>query len=429
MTDRYRYVLDLQSPHSAARTSEKGNHVSVHAVLPGSVVRGAFAAVWWAAHGKVPAASQVFAALFDESLRVGQAIPDGADLRGASEWFCKYESKPTCEEFRVDDAVLAAKGRTAAHACTCGGPAKQSAGWYQPQLNRLRLTATQLSPDEKPESGLLYSREVIAAADKKGHPTRYTGELGVPPGEDPNWLHNTVIQVGGKRSLSLGLARVSIEDLPKTEAGAPDPAVLRLTSPTILLDEFGAPSLAEQALEAEIGRVSGDPIQIVHAGGRPGSWIRSELVTGWHMRSALPKPAEWAIAPGSTAVISGLTPDGARRLAAGIGYRTLEGFGAVDVIDPAATPDPPAPIGGERARSLLRFVAERQRGQTRAEVRRELNAMLAAVRSGADPSAAAAAAMTRPMARQLLGAGQAALRNLYALRTQADIEDALEALK
>ena len=93
------------------------------------------------------------------------------------------------------------------------------------------------------------------------------------------------------------------------------PVAIHLTSPAIIIDEWGAPSLDLEDVERELQRVSDDENLTLNR--RP-KWVRSELVTGWHGRSNLPKVSDWAFALGVSFIVDGLTADGWRRLRRGI---------------------------------------------------------------------------------------------------------------
>lgn len=310
------YTLTVDGRISAGRRAEQGFHRPAYAVIPGATVRGAFAAGWWRMNDD----SIAFARLFDADLRVGQAVPRGAMLRGASEDRCKYQPEESCTQVSHDRAFEFAFPTLKLPSPTCdvcSGPLKASPGWvHTPRSSRRRMA--ELDADETPVAERLYSREVFGTSVKAS--LEFTGTI--YSSSDLSWLNGLAVSVGGRRSAGLGRARVAITPADLTvEAGAR--TILRASSPIILLDEYGAPTLRPEYLEAEIARVTGVAVAL-RDGGR---WIRSESIAGWHVRSATPKVAEWAIADGSTFVIDGLDRDTGARLAAGIGYRTAEGYG------------------------------------------------------------------------------------------------------
>ncbi len=420
---KHKYKLTAQSRISAALGPEKGNHTAVHRVIPGAVVRGAMAAEWWRQFGKKTAAAQEFAALFDHGLRVGQAAPAGATLTSASTQVCKYRPKG-CEAV-VDRAILLAKAidRKIEQCPTCGGVLTTDAGWHTNDVPVVRVTATELDSNETAATGNLYSRDALGG-DAQGQPLIFEGSISATSDGALDWLDGAVIQVGGKRSLSLGLVRVGIASI--DEPTLPPPAarsVVQLVSPAIIVDQFGAAALSQGALVTELSRVSGDRLAAVAP---TASWIRTELIAGWHMQSALPKPADWAMTAGSCVVVSGLSESGRRRLSTGIGYRTAEGFGDIQVLDPRDFPNPPEPLGVSKANQFKNAVNPRQRGQALAAARKGLTAVKAAHESGKDPRSPIAT--TIGSVRFLLGAEKQALQALLEIDPAA-IDDAIGALK
>lgn len=335
MTERFRYRITTKSRVSAAATGEILHHTPMHEVLPGATVRGALAALWWLGADDRGEDEQQFTKLFDTQLAVSQAVPvqDGADrehdthLNSASTFFCKYP-KPDkdCGKFGLDLAAVVAGGADpAAVSCSfCGGTAKTDPGWKRGYA-AARTTRTKLEPNGTAADGNLFRRESMP----KG--LRLEGVLWAPDGVQ-EWIDGAHLRVGGKRSV-MGAATIQLKRYPQPDFTEPDErTALRLCSPAIIIDRWGAASLSEADWLAELTRVSGDQLGSVRA------WTRSERVTGWHMRSALPKPADWALAAGSTIVVEGLTPDGWSRLVRGIGLRTFEGYGQLEILPPQQMP-------------------------------------------------------------------------------------------
>lgn len=329
MADRFIYRITTQSRVSAAATGEMLHHTPMHEVLPGATVRGALAALWWLGAADRGESQGEFVELFDTQLAVSQALPieDGPDrehdtrLNSASTFFCKYpQPDKDCREFQLDlAAVVAGGGDPVAVSCSfCAGTTKTDPGWKRGYAVT-RTTRTQLEPNGTAADGNLFRRESMP----KG--LLLEGLLWAPDGVQA-WVDGAHIRLGGKRSV-MGAATIQLERdsrVDSPELG--DRAALRLCSPAIIVDRWGAASLAESDWLAELERVSGDELS------RMCAWTRSERVTGWHMRSALPKPADWALAAGSTIVVEGLTPEGWLRLSRGIGLRTLEGYGHLEIL-------------------------------------------------------------------------------------------------
>ena len=129
------------------------------------------------------------------------------------------------------------------------------------------------------------------------------------------------------------------QDPPTAERLDDGRLVIRLRSPGIFTDDQGRPSRDPNA--AELDEVLGCQARVVRR------WARWETVGGWHVASGLPKPAELAVAAGSTYLIepSGPVPGDAlaelgRR---GLGLRRHEGFGDLA--------PPPRLAPGRRARA------------------------------------------------------------------------------
>ena len=336
MSDVYRYTITTSSRVSAARAGEMLHHAPAHRIIPGGTVRGALAALWWRDAASRGWGSAEFTRLFDHHLRVGQAVPidDGRRGRGdttlssASTYVCKYQREPACRGFEVDLALELLTAEQDINAdpecpyCNRGhGPTRDRPGWVD-GFRSTRTTRTQLEPDGTAKEGNLFDREAIPAG------LTLVGLLWVSPGTEMDWADGESVRIGGKRSV-MGSCTITLETVVDEMQSLKDATrvALRLRSPAIVVDQFGAGSLAEEDLLAELRRVSEvDELELVR------SWLRSEQVTGWHMRSALPKPSEWALSAGSTVVVEGLTDDGWSRLRTGIGMRTLEGFGEIEII-------------------------------------------------------------------------------------------------
>lgn len=423
--DTIAYRLTATSRLSAATGPQKGNHTAVHLVLPGATVRGAFAAVWWRTFGGQSGADAAFADLFDTGLKVGQAVPERARLRGASTLVCRYRPDPGCPEFELDRAVAVAKQQRARPVCrACGGPLASGAGW-DTDVTTTRLTSTQLTTAETAEHGRLFSRDALRVDDQPEGVLRFTGRLHVRDEGEVDWLDGAHVQIGAKRSLSFGLATVDLRQESLPAVGEPSPrSILRLVSPAIVVDDYGAPSLASDALLAEVCRVSGDEVTVVDDNG-PAAWIRSELVSGWHMRSALPKPADWALAAGSCVVVAGLSVGGVAKLGEGIGYRTAEGYGQVEILDPDQVPDLPPGHGVTAVQLLRQALSPSHRAAGLAAARNGLARVRDAHATGKNPDPVITA--TLGSVPQLLGLERSALQRLLSL-SPADLDDAAEAI-
>lgn len=139
------------------------------------------------------------------------------------------------------------------------------------------------------------------------------------------WLRGVfALSIGGQRSTH-GRVEWTVEEDQGHDEPASDRVVLRLTSPAILVDGWGAPSTH---LASALAQIPG-------AGQVERAWSRPTQVSGWHGVAGVPKPTEWAVQTGSTAVLTDWPPEALSLVARGIGLRRLEGYGSVELVDPA----------------------------------------------------------------------------------------------
>ncbi|WP_454966187.1 hypothetical protein, partial [Arachnia propionica] len=325
---RYQLTLRFETPFSVGIGNEALFHTTTQRVIPGATLRGALAALWWRRFDS----ADDFAALFDDDLLVTQAVPEGAGLRTTSEVTCKYRATTECGEVVYDRALFVASGETLdAGVCPrCGGPLTAKPGWTD-LPDPVRRGRVELEANETAKEGRLYSRDYV------GKGTRYIAEI--ETSADLSWLHDATVRIGQGRSQDRGRALATVAPLEEKPLTWHDrPVAIHLTSPAIITDEWGAPSLDLEDVERELQRVSGDENLTLNR--RP-EWVRSELVTGWHGRSNLPKVPDWAFAPGTSFVVDGLTADGWRRLRRGIGWRRIDGYGQLALTGWEPTNRPP----------------------------------------------------------------------------------------
>lgn len=327
--------------------------------VPGSTLRGALAAVWINENGLPRAGNprrEEFIGLFERGVRYGPLFQDGSSVVPLSAVRCKYPATPGCEEWSADAAIDGD-----AFVCPrCGNGTEPGKGEVTGVQVR-RILRTKLDDDGRAMEGYLYARHELQAG------LTYRGHLvGIHP-----WLQETrEIWLGGRTS-TRGLASFQLGPEPGGPAGTPvqpssrpDGAlVIRFTSPAIIVDDAGRPSLDPVG---EILRVLDIPGSRVE---RARCWTRPVRVGGWHAASGLPKPTELAMALGSVVVLHLRQQPGEaqlRRLAAeGIGLRRIEGFGSVEVnpsawrqappppAEPAVIPTAPSVLSGLREHGLL----------------------------------------------------------------------------
>jgi CRISPR-associated protein Csx10 len=306
--------------------------------VPGSTLRGALASVWIQQNG-VPGRDnprrEEFISLFERDVRYGPLFQDGSAVVPLSALWCKYPATAACRSWSAD----AATEDDTAVCPHCGGATEVGKGEVT-GVQAQRILRTRLDDDGRAMDGHLYARQELAAG------LTYRGHLA---GTHP-WLQEPKeIWLGGRTS-TRGLATFGLTPEPELPGKLAVPAsprsdgalVIRLTSPAIIVDDAGRPSLDPVP---EILRVLGLPENSQEVAR---CWTRPVRVGGWHAASGLPKPTELALSLGSVVVLHlREQPDqeALRRLACeGIGLRRIEGFGSVQ-LNPQPwrrTPEPPA---------------------------------------------------------------------------------------
>jgi CRISPR-associated protein Csx10 len=331
------YTLTALSRLSAGRSGEVLFSREIHEMIPGSTVRGALASAWLNGDAPEGATSQRFHDLFERSLVVRPAIPEHMHLSAMSVRWCKYPlpADGTDQSFcaGTDDAAAYVDEQPPKTCPNCGGGLESGRGYGWQSGTRtgpptVAVIRTALNTDGVAKDEQLFTRRalerdmILRGSLLVLDPDRFSAEL--------VWLRiRRELRVGGQRSV-LGLAEWTASDTSAPPGHPiPDHAVLRFTSPAILVDEHGAPTLDPGP---ELRRLCPDAV-LDH-----GSWLRPVRVGGWHAASGLPKPEDWAVEAGSTFVVNGLPTDASPRLVLGLGLRRLEGYGAVELLDPAALP-------------------------------------------------------------------------------------------
>lgn len=293
--------------------------------VPGSTLRGALATVWIQEYGIPDAANprrDEFIGLFERDIRFGPLFQDGTTVVPLSAIWCKYPASPACEEWSADAAV---DGEITT--CPYCGNGTDTGKGEVSDVRVRRVLRTELDDAGRSLDGHLYARHELESG------LTYRGHL---VGTHP-WLEETrEIWLGGRTS-TRGLASVQVTpeaDQPAVLATPVSPRadgalVVRLTSPAIIVDDAGRPTL--------------DPFpEILRLLGMPGSalewarcWTRPVRVGGWHAACGLPKPVELAMELGSVAALHFREPPAVERLQrlaqGGLGLRRIEGFGSVEV--------------------------------------------------------------------------------------------------
>lgn len=427
------YTLAALGRISAARGGEVGNSRRIHEVIPGSVVRGALAAAWWAGDAPVGANAAGFRELFESDLIVHQAVPGGMGLEPISARRCKYPT-PACQAAWQD---LAQQDKPLKKCPTCGGALDTGRGWAWTETPRtVHVTRTALAPDETARDEQLFtrravrSRTVLRGSVVVLNPHAHT--------EDLAWLTQPrELRIGGQRShlgqaawtcaQSLDQGALSESDASRTVSL--DRVTIRTLSPLILIDDFGAPTLDL----APTLRRHWPSARVVEA------WVRPARVSGWHVASGLPKPEDLACEAGSTFVIEGLPTHATRQLVLGLGLRRLEGFGEIEVVTTEGRLTAPRsamePAAASPADPLDQFIAVVPASDLRAllpKVADGIRSVLALRAGGARGEALASArdaVLRQPWAMQLGAGARTSLGALLALEDLATMRNRVDALR
>ena len=326
-------VLTLRQPAQIGDRARDDFVLSTMDRIPGSVVRGAFAAVWLARNGiSEPGTTEraEFLRLFEGGVRFGALMPDGAESQPLSVVGHKYPVREDCLDAEFDRAA----GPQPSSCPQCESPLEPVRGLRGEKPRTGRRTSVSIDESGIARDGVLFTRESLS----QGQVFRGTLATG-----DPELLAilDTLgpVRVGGRRTTH-GLADVAIRDVPPPAPERIDDhhLVVRLRSPGIFTDDRGRPSRDPNQAELE---------DLLGAGAKVADrWTRWHQAGGWHVASGLPKPAELAVAAGSTYVIYSERPVEPSQLAhlaqRGLGLRRHEGFGDLA--------PPPALEWGKRAR-------------------------------------------------------------------------------
>ncbi len=351
----YEYIVTARDRISAGISSGTGNVQEAHQVLPGNTMRGALAAAWWRDNRPAFGADEDEAQarldrLFERDLIFRQAVPEGAELIGCSAVACKY---PEDGRTQWSERAFLLGGELKgcpAEGCQCGGTIGK--GWDTRSVRAPMRTSVELDDDGRAKQGQLFSRRSVEAR------TVFRGQILLREGAqldqgDLDWLTGShlSLRIGGRRTVlggatfecggqsAVGERRPAdlADDVDTGGEAEPTRVVLRLASPAIIVDDFGAPVLDAGPEFARVFGLDRDAIER--------EWVRTVAVSGWHGRARLPRPVEWALDAGSTWVVN--LPSGsdvAAKLAGGIGLRTTEGFGEVWIVTgPPKTPAPEPP--------------------------------------------------------------------------------------
>lgn len=293
--------------------------------IPGTVVRGAFAAAWITAHGgRTDREREEFLDLFEGGVRFGPLFLSGSHTSLAIREH-KYDALPKCAQETWDAAL----GDEAPSRCpNCRSPLEQAGERFGGSKTVVRRTHVEITDTNVAKDGSLYAREELDhLAVKRVFPRGFRGNLIASVQQLDTFRALPSVRIGG-RLTSHGLMDVSIDpDSGPTmpELTSPNRVVLRLRAPGIFVDDWGRPR-RDPSL-AELTELLGSSASVDRR------WTRWTEIGGWHVASGLPKPTEIAVQAGSTYVVTTgepITDQALLKLAQrGLGLRRHEGFGEV----------------------------------------------------------------------------------------------------
>jgi CRISPR-associated protein Csx10 len=312
-------TLTLTQPAQLGDRARKDYVLSTLEHIPGSVVRGAFAAAWLARNGpSQPGTLQrkEFLGLFEGGARFGSLLRDGTEFMSLAVVGHKYDPKDTCATIDYDRAV---GGEPPQYCPDCGSPLEQRRGLDGDRPAPQRRTSVAISESGVAEPGQLFTRETLRAGQS------FRGTLVASRDLLEILVSLGPVRIGGRRTTH-GLAQAAIRDdgtPPTAQRRSDGDLVVRLRSPGIFTDDYGRP--AREPSASELRDMLGVPAGVVK------SWIRWEQAGGWHAASGLPKQQELAVSAGSTFLIHPERPVDdsalANLAARGLGLRRHEGFG------------------------------------------------------------------------------------------------------
>jgi CRISPR-associated protein Csx10 len=313
-------ILTLSQPAQIGDRARKDFVLSTMEHVPGSVVRGAFAAAWLSRHGASRPGTperKEFLDLFEGGVRFGSLLRDGTAFMSLAVAGHKYDPTGNCATVDYDRAM--SDEEPPAYCPDCESPIEQRRGLHGTRAASVRRTSVAIGESGTAVPGRLFTRELLQAGQV------FRGTLAATDSQRAALAALGPLRIGGRRTTH-GLAEVAIRDggLPPSAQRRPGgDLVVRLRSPGIFTDDYGRPARAPSP--AELETALGVPARVVK------SWTRWEQAGGWHAASGLPKHQELTVSAGSTFVIHPERPVDDSALASlaarGLGLRRHEGFG------------------------------------------------------------------------------------------------------
>lgn len=313
-------ILTLSQPAQIGDRARKDFVLSTMEHVPGSVVRGAFAAVWLSRHGPSRPGSPArkeFLDLFEGGVRFGPLLRDGTEFMSLAVAGHKYDPTANCAIVDYDRAM--SDEQPPSYCPDCESPIEQLRGLHGTRAAPIRRTSVAIGESGTAVPGQLFTRELLEPGQV------FRGMLAATADQRSALAALGPLRIGGRRTTH-GLAEVAIRDGGAPPSAQPRPdgdLVIRLRSPGIFTDDYGRP--ARVPSPAELEAALGVPARVVK------SWTRWEQAGGWHAASGLPKPQELIVSAGSTFVIhpERTVDDSAlcNLASRGLGLRRHEGFG------------------------------------------------------------------------------------------------------
>lgn len=320
MTEVSELTLTLSQPAQFGDGARKNFVLSTMEHVPGSVVRGAFAAAWLARHGPSKPGTperEEFLSLFEGGVRFGPLLRAGTEFMSLAVAGHKYDPTSACAVVDYDRAMT--DDEPPLTCPDCGSPIEQLKGLHGDRPAPARRTSVAIGEDGTAIPGQLFTRELLGAGQ------RFRGTLTATSGQKETLAALGPVRVGGRRTTH-GLAEVAISEArtpPGAQRRADGDLVIRLRSPGVFTDDYGRPARAPSPCELE--RALGVPARVVR------SWTRWEQAGGWHAASGLPKHEELSVSAGSTFQVHperAVDDSALLNLAArGVGLRRHEGYG------------------------------------------------------------------------------------------------------
>jgi len=227
-------TLTLSQPAQFGDRAHKNFVLATMEHVPGSVVRGAFAAAWLARYGPSKSGTterDQFLDLFEGCVRFGPLLREGTEFMSLAVVGHKYDPTDACAVVDYDRATT--DNDPPPYCPDCGSPLEQRRGLHGERPAPVRRTSVAIGESGTAIPGQLFTRELLRAGQAfRGTLTATSDLQAVLTSLGP-------VRIGGRRTTH-GLAQVTIRDggAPPTAERRPDgDLVVRLRSPGIFTDD------------------------------------------------------------------------------------------------------------------------------------------------------------------------------------------------